>query len=200
MSEKRQYRMNERARSQEETRLRIVEATMQLHEEIGARATTISAIAERAGVQRLTVYRHFADETAVFQACTSHWLSLNPPPDPAAWQEVEAGEARAIAAITAFYGYYAGTRRMWSVSFRDVEAVPALQGPMAQFGAYVTQLAADLTAGFGAHSQHMIGATMRHLLHFPTWQHFEELGLDPAAKLALVGIWLRAAVNAAMVP
>jgi AcrR family transcriptional regulator len=58
---------------------------MQLHEEIGPRATTISAIADRAGVQRLTVYRHFPDETAVFQACTAHWLSLNPPPDPADW-------------------------------------------------------------------------------------------------------------------
>jgi len=193
MSEKRQYRMNERARSQEETRLRIVEATMQLHEEIGARATTISAIAERAGVQRLTVYRHFADETAVFLACTSHWLSLNPPPDPAQWQEIAAGEARAMAAIAAFYDYYVGTRRMWSVSFRDVAAVPALQGPMAQFGAFVTGIAADLTAGFEAGLQPMVGATLRHLLHFPTWQHLEDLGLDPTAKLRLARRWLGAA-------
>jgi len=81
MSGKRPYQLKKRAMSREETRRKIVEATMHLHEEIGPRATTISAIAERAGVQRLTVYNHFPDETAVFQACTSHWLSLNPPPD-----------------------------------------------------------------------------------------------------------------------
>ena len=70
MNEKRNYRMRRRAESQEETRQRIVEATMQLHEELGPRATSISAIADRAGVQRLTVYRHFQDEAAVFAACT----------------------------------------------------------------------------------------------------------------------------------
>ncbi len=86
---KRPYRMRERAKSQEQTRLTIVEATMQLHEELGPRNTTITEIAKRAGVQRLTVYSHFPDETAVFQACTSHWLSLNPPPDPASWSSIE---------------------------------------------------------------------------------------------------------------
>ena len=71
---KRPYRLGERAKSQEQTRLRIVEATVALHEELGPRNTTITDIAKRAGVQRLTVYSHFADETAVFQACTAHWL------------------------------------------------------------------------------------------------------------------------------
>ena len=80
---------------------------MRLHEELGPRATTISAIAEEAGVQRLTVYRHFPDETAVFQACTAHWLGLNPPPDPSGWAAIEDPLERLKAALTAFYRYYA---------------------------------------------------------------------------------------------
>ena len=75
---KRPYVQKKRAESRDETHARIVEATMRLHEELGPRAATISAIAERAGVQRLTVYRHFTDESELFQACTSRWLGEQP--------------------------------------------------------------------------------------------------------------------------
>ena len=85
---------------QEETRRRIVEAAAGLHENVGPRDTTISAIAEKAGVQRLTVYRHFPDETELFKACTAHWLALNPPPDPASWADRQGlpSQAPALAA------------------------------------------------------------------------------------------------------
>jgi AcrR family transcriptional regulator len=192
MSErKRSYRMRERAKAQEETRQRIVEATMHLHEELGPRTTTISAIAERAGVQRLTVYRHFPDETAVFEACTSHWLSLNPTPDPQKWKDVQDGAARLQQALAAFYAYYRRTQRMWTVSFRDVEDVPALQGPMKTFEDFVASVAQDLarslcagTAGKAAR------VTIHHALYFPTWLHLEELRLPDRAKVQLVANWL----------
>jgi AcrR family transcriptional regulator len=71
--------MKRRAKRQEETRRRIVEATVEMHESVGMARTTISAIAEKAGVQRLTVYRHFPDERALFTACRGHWLAANPP-------------------------------------------------------------------------------------------------------------------------
>jgi AcrR family transcriptional regulator len=79
----RQYRQIKRAALQDETRLRITEATVDLHGSVGPRRTTISAVAERAGVQRATVYRHFPDERALFAACSSHWRDANPRPDPA---------------------------------------------------------------------------------------------------------------------
>jgi AcrR family transcriptional regulator len=69
------------------TRARIVDAIMSLHGEIGPRHTTVSAIAERAGVERLTVYRHFQGEDEMFEACSGRYLELNPPPDPSAWAE-----------------------------------------------------------------------------------------------------------------
>jgi len=59
MSKKRSYHLKKRAERQAETRLRIAEATAALHREIGPAATNISAIAERAGVERLTVIATF---------------------------------------------------------------------------------------------------------------------------------------------
>jgi AcrR family transcriptional regulator len=189
---KRPYRMRERARAQEETRQRIVEATMQLHEELGPRNTTISAIAERAGVQRLTLYRHFPNERAVFQACTSHWLSLHPPPDPADWSGIANPRERFRAAIQAFYGYFTETRRMWTVSFRDVGDVPALREPMARVGTFMNNVAEDLIMAFGdaAEAAH-IAPTIRHALHFLTWLELEEQGLSNEQKTGLVISWLQ---------
>lgn len=194
MKKKRPYRMAERARSQEETRERIVEATMRLHEKLGPRATTISAIAEEAGVQRLTIYRHFPDETAVFQACTAHWLSLNPPPDPQTWAAIADPEERLKTALAAFYRYYAGTRRMWSASFRDAADVPALQGPMKQFASFVTGIGDDLAGHFGTGRDkgRRIATTIQHALVFPTWADLEARGVKDADKVMLVMRWTRA--------
>lgn len=189
--EKRHYRMRKRAATKEETRRRIVEATMTLHEEVGPRATTISAIADRAGVQRLTVYRHFPDETAVFQACTSHWLELNPPPDPADWADEADPALRFRRAVAAFYDYYLRTRRMWTVSFRDVGEVPALQEPMAEMAAFMDSVAGDIaTALDGGKGPRNTLATVRHVLHFLTWADLEDQGLSQDAKLELVCNWL----------
>ena len=194
MSEKRPYRMSARARARDETRQRIVEATMRLHEEIGPRATTISAIAERAGVQRLTVYRHFPDETSVFQACTSHWLSLNPPPDPAGWRSIPEGPERLSAALAAFYEYYGATHRMWSAAHRDAADVPALREPMATFAAFVASVADALADGFRAGSgpAPLALVTLRHALTFQTWTDLEAAGLDTRSKVALVLCWMEA--------
>jgi AcrR family transcriptional regulator len=188
-SPKRRYTLKERARSQAETRQRIVEAAVRLHEELGPRATTISAIAARAGVQRLTVYRHFPDEAAVFRACTSHWQSLNPPPNPAVWTGIDDPARRRSAALAAFFAYYRRTRGMLAVSHRDEPKVPALQGPMQAFRDHLDALAAALAADLGRRG----AATLRHLLAFATWESLEGLGLSDDDKLALAESWLSGA-------
>ena len=81
----RKYELKKRAEHQEETRQRIVEATVHLHETIGGQAATISAIAQQAGVERLTVYRHFPDERSLVTACTRHYLEQHPPPNAERW-------------------------------------------------------------------------------------------------------------------
>lgn len=192
---KRTYKMRKRAQSQEETRSRIVEATMALHEELGPRQASIKAIAERAGVQRLTVYRHFPDDVALFRACTSHWLELNPPPMPEMWGEISDGRARCRAALGALYAYYRRTRRMWTVSYRDLDEVPALHGPMAEFEGYLAAIRDDLVAHLapGESIEAAVTATVGHALRFSTWRSLDEQGLDDAEMVALVLAWLAGA-------
>src|SRR5215211_773494 len=93
-SERRPYRKRRRAELEADTRLRITEATVDLHGSVGPARTTISAVAERAGVQRATVYRHFSDEEALFDACSSHWMAQHPLPDPAAWAAIQDAHER----------------------------------------------------------------------------------------------------------
>ena len=90
----RPYTMRVRQESVDETRLRITEATMRLHERIGPAATTVSAIADEAGVTRLTVYRHFPDERALFNACSSHYMAQHQLPDATAWRQIVDPEER----------------------------------------------------------------------------------------------------------
>src|SRR5687767_7832621 len=96
---KRAYVLKDRAASQAATRRRIVEATMAYHQEVGPAATTLSDIARRAGVQRATVYNHFADDSALFAACSAHWRELHPAPDPAHWFAISDPSARLRAAL-----------------------------------------------------------------------------------------------------
>ncbi len=98
-TKKRAYRLSARAESQAETRQRIVEAAVALHEKLGPAQTPITAIAERAGVTRLTLYRHFPDEAAIFAACTAHWGARHPFPDSARWDGIKDPAARAAAAL-----------------------------------------------------------------------------------------------------
>lgn len=168
---------------------------MQLHEELGPRATTISAIAERAGVQRLTVYRHFPDESAIFQTCTSHWLELNPLPDPASWAGIAGPDTRLRIALLAFYDYYARTRRMWEAAHRDAEHVPALQAPMADVRGFLESVGDDLATAYSAKGERgpRLSATIHHALAFPAWVSLEEGGLSNASKADLVGRWVSGA-------
>src|SRR4051812_21825913 len=86
--EKRTYTKKARAEAEEATRLRITQSAVELHGTVGPARTSISAVAERAGVRRSTVYRHFPDEAALFDACSTHWSERNPPPDPGPWSEL----------------------------------------------------------------------------------------------------------------
>ena len=90
----RKYELKARAERQEETRRRIVEAAIDLHRTLGPAHTSFSAIAERAGVQRHTLYRHFPDERAMGLACSGLYSERNPLPDPAPWWQIEDPEAR----------------------------------------------------------------------------------------------------------
>lgn len=185
---KRSYRLGRRAEQQRETRQRIVDAAVALHEELGPRNTTISAIAARAGVQRLTVYRHFADEAAIFAACTGHWFSQHPTPGPSLWREQADPLARCRAALRAFNGYYRENQDMLHGAHRDLDQVPAMREPMLQFLALMKGVADDLAAGWTLRGKRQVTlrALIGHALAFETWRSLEAEGLDDDDKTELM--------------
>lgn len=170
VSTARTYTMRARQEAVDETRLRITEATMCLHERIGPRATTVSAIAEEASVTRLTVYRHFPDEEALVRACSAHWRQLHPRPDPETWSTIEDPVQRLRTALAETYAWARPAAPMMTMIHRDLSSMPDFVG---QF------LAADekarvtvLSRGFRIRGRaaHRLAAALAHALRVSTWE------------------------------
>ena len=181
--------MKRRAELEEQTRLRITESAMELHGEIGPARTSISAVAERAGVRRSTVYRHFPDEEALFTACSSHWSALNPPPDPGAWAAIDDPRERAETALLGLYAYYAGTEEMFTSVLRDEALVPIVQRLMGSYYEYLRAVQDILMAGRGLRGRaaRRTRAAIGHALAFPTWSSLtREQGLSDGEAVALM--------------
>jgi AcrR family transcriptional regulator len=162
--------MRRRSENVDQTRQRIVKATVALHGTIGPAATTIAAIADAAGVTRLTVYRHFPDDDALLAACTAHWLTQRRPPDPPSWAAIADPEARLRAGLADLYQYYRGGADMLSNVYRDVDHLPASRQ---QFLRDRDRTHADLlTEPFRADQAkgRLVRAVVGHAVAFSTWQ------------------------------
>jgi AcrR family transcriptional regulator len=170
-----------------QTRRRIVEAAVALHEEVGPAATTVSAIAERAGVQRLTVYRHFPDEQAVIAACSAHWAADHPLPDAAAWGGITDPAERVRAALGALYDHYRRGAGMLGRVFHDEAEVPALAEVMVPVHAWLRELAGQLSAGWGVtgDAQRRVRAAVGHAVRFETWRSLTAEGLSNEEAMTL---------------
>src|SRR5262249_38485702 len=131
--EKRTYQMTRRADAQNATRLRITESAVELHRTVGPSQTTMAAVAERAGVQRSTLYRHFPDEDALFAACSAHWYALHPPPDVGAWRNIPVPQERLVTGLTELYAWYRETGSMLDSLIRDQTLVPGLERRFSAF-------------------------------------------------------------------
>jgi AcrR family transcriptional regulator len=168
----RKYDMKRRAERQEETRRRIVEATVELHQTVGMARTTISAIAEKAGVQRLTVYRHFPDERALFHACTGHWRAANPPPDPGSWSQITDPHERLRAALSEVYAYHRQTEPMMSNVVRDAQVHPLTREMAEPYIQHWERMRYVLATGWGVGDERlaMLLGTLGHALDFQTWR------------------------------
>ena len=196
---RRKYEMKRRARSQEETRRRITEAAVELHQDVGPANTTISAIAERAGVQRLTVYRHFPDERALLGACSSHYSAANPAPDTDAWSRVADPEERLVGALRESYAHHRRTEPMMSKVLRDAEVDAAVSEAASPYLRYWDRARYALVAGWGAEGGRLkvLLAALGHALDFWTWRslvHEQDLTDEEAIGL-MVGM-VRSAMHA----
>ncbi len=186
-----------RARNMRRTRERIVEAAMGLHTSVGPARTSVSAIAERAGVQRHTVYAHFPDEASIFRACTGHWLTLNPLPDHGRWEGIAPFEARIAAAIDEVSAYWERTAADLTPVFADVGKVAAMDEAVA-FWAGLTEAWIASAVGdhrLGGRRRARLEAALRHAFAMDTWRSLTAPGgmTRPEAVRLMTGFVRQAA-------
>jgi AcrR family transcriptional regulator len=184
--------MRRRAEQVDQTRQRITEAAVRLHTTVGPAHTSIAAVAEEAGVTRLTVYRHFADLDALFEACRAHWSARNPRPDPGAWPAIPDLEERARRAFSELYGWYRDHADELYPIYRDAAAMPLSAQQATEAGNRM--LADALVAGHADADTdsdgngRLLPAVARHLVDFLTWRSLViQLGLRDreAVKIAV---------------
>jgi AcrR family transcriptional regulator len=191
----RAYRMRRRAESQLETRRRITESAVELHGTLGPSRTSMSAVAARAGVRRSTVYRHFPDEVALFDACSAHWAAANPPPDLADWAAIASPGDRLAVALEELYGFYGRAAPMLENLLRDEQLVPIVRERLAAFHGYLTAAAETLMAGRPSRgaTRRRLRAALGHAVELSTWRSLVvEQGLDPAEARRLMCAFVQA--------
>jgi AcrR family transcriptional regulator len=164
----RTYEKKRRAEREAETRQRIVEATVALHTSVGPARTTISAIADKAGVQRHTVYAHFPEENTLFAACTSHWALLHPFPPAEPWAAAADPLERLALALGDLWAWSAEVESDLELFFRDADLVPAVGADMSHYAERLTVIADRLAADLGGSSA--VRAAVGHALAFETWR------------------------------
>ena len=187
--QKRPYRMKRRAELEELTRRRITESAVALHGTVGPARTSISALAEHAGVRRSTVYRHFPDEASLFAACTAHWAAANPIPDIGGWAGIEDPDERLRAALGALYPYYRGTAGMMENLIRDEPVSELVAQHFARYHAYIDASREALMRGRRSRgrARNRERAAIGHALAFPTWRSLVlDEGLDDAQAAELM--------------
>jgi AcrR family transcriptional regulator len=183
----RTYRLKRRAERQSETRQRIVEATVKLHTTLGPAHTSILAIAEQAGVERPTVYRHFPNSEALFTACSSHYAVENPPPEPEPWLKIDDPETRLRKALDEIYAYYSAQESaLWPI-LRDLEDHPDLRRFSQANVRHRERVIEVLACAWPDPKSAKLRAALGHATDFFAWRSLRRQGLsnDQAATLMI---------------
>ena len=192
----RKYEKKARAEAEAQTRRRITESAVELHGSLGPARTSMSAVAEHAGVRRSTLYRHFPDERTLFGACSAHWAAENPPPDIGGWTAIDDPDARLEAALSDLYAYYRRTEGMMDKLLRDASTVEVVHELMGGYRAFLDQAVEILMRGRGlrGNAAKRTRAAIGHALAFRTWQDLSQAqGLDDRRAAELMGRLVAAA-------
>ncbi len=185
---KRTYQKTKRAEDELRTREQIVDAAEYLHASLGPAHTTVTAVADRAGVTRATVYRHFANEESLFLACSRQWLLRQQLPEPDAWGLIEDPIQRLRTGLVDIYGFYRRGHQMMAHIHRDVDAVPAVV--VAARRSREQRWLDTLLAPHPGRSRKAVRAAFAHAMTFTTWQSLcDAQGLsDRSAVELMVGM------------
>jgi len=183
----RAYRMTRRRERLDEMSRRIAEAAFELHATVGPAQTSISAVAERAGVQRHTVYRHFPDMTSLMRACTEHGMEITRTPEAAPWRAIEDPKARLSHGLGELYAYYRANARLLGNMVRDLPLMPDVGGSEA-FVERMGELFAALADGWpgDAATQRLRMVTIGHAMAYETWRSLTGKGLSDAEAVELM--------------
>jgi AcrR family transcriptional regulator len=185
---RRTYTKRARADKEAATRARILSATLELWAEHGPADTTITAVATRARVQRLTVYRHFADEAALTRAACQRFEESYPVPDPAEWATIDNPAKRLRRALRALYEYYRSAEPLLARVSTDERRAPALHGFAREAERYREGVLATLEAGWpvGRKRAARLSTAIALAIRLETWRCLAAAGLDPASAARLM--------------
>jgi AcrR family transcriptional regulator len=194
---RRKYELRKRAEQVAGTHRRITEAAIELHGTVGPARTTLSAVAERAGVERRTLYRHFPTEADLFVACSTHYFAEHPWPDLRAWRAIGDPRARLAEALDELYAHYERTAPMYRNVLRDAETVEFARDAVVPLRAFLDEAAGILAAGRGARGRRrgLLAGALRHALAFSTWDSIAGAGVARADAVALVTAMVEAAAT-----
>jgi AcrR family transcriptional regulator len=200
--------MQRRLEGVEETRRRITAAAFELHASVGPSQTSVKAIAERAGVQRHTVYAHFPDLDSLYLACTEHGMRSTGMPEPGPWRAVAHPGRRMRHALGEVYAWYRANERMLANVLHDVVPESSASPTPDPFGLRMHEMAEALTGPWAASPQTrpLLRVVVVHALAFDTWRSLVRAGLadsDAAGLLvalaeAVAGGSLRPEPNASL--
>jgi AcrR family transcriptional regulator len=168
-------------------RQRIAEAAFELHSTVGPARTSISAVAELAGVQRHTVYHHFPDMTSLVRACTEHGMRVTRIPDAEPWRAIDDPEARLASGLRELYEYYRANTRLLGNVVRDMPLMGDIGGVEA-FVDHMGELFSTLVAGWREDPtvQRLRMAAIGHAMAFETWQSLTQNGLTDTEATELM--------------
>jgi AcrR family transcriptional regulator len=185
----RKYEMKRRAERVQETRQRIAEAAMELHETVGPARTTVSAIAEKAGVQRHTYYAHFPELKDLYRACSAHHMERYPLPDPSRWAEISGPEERLTRALSEVYAYFGDNEALLTNVLRDTPLDPVLQENNVFLFRHWEAMRDTIADAFGASGERReaLLAAIALALDLQTWRTLvRQKGLDDDRAIELM--------------
>lgn len=197
----RRYEKRQRAEQEAETRRRIVDATIALHAAVGGPNTTVTAIAARAGVSRLTVYRHFPDERTLLAACTGTYLADHPPPDFPRWGAIVDPVERLRTALSELYPFYRRNRDLLARADQEMPSNPVLRDVLSGYTDAVAGMREVLLPGWTAVDGRLLRAAVGHAVDFGTWQSLgEDQDLPDTAAMELMVALVAAAAGQGIAP
>ncbi|HZA90609.1 MAG TPA: helix-turn-helix domain-containing protein [Solirubrobacterales bacterium] len=198
-STKRKYELKKRADQMADTHRRITEAAIELHGSLGPSRTTLSAVAERAGVERRTLYRHFPSEADLFEACSAHYFTANPWPELDGWRAIRDPRERLERALDELYAYYERTEPMFNNVLRDAEVVDFARTAVAPLDIYLDEAVEVLLSGRQPRGRRreLLRGGIRHAVAFSTWRSLASNGVERPDAVRLSAALVDAAASTA---